>query len=123
MPAGGYLTTAPDLARFAVRFMDGELLSRATRDAMLTHTGLPGGATVNYGLGWSIGEDDAGRPDGTASHGGSSPGVSGILYIDPSRRLAVAFLSNLEDARERTQTARAMAGIVAEGRDGERPAR
>lgn len=113
LPAGGYLTTAPDLARFAAKFIDGELVSRATRDAMLTQVRLPNGATVNYGLGWAIGEDEVGHPDGTASHGGSSPGASGVLFIEPASRLAVVFLSNLESAPERLSTAQAMARIVA----------
>jgi CubicO group peptidase (beta-lactamase class C family) len=114
LPAGGYLTTAPDLARFAARFVDDELVSRATREAMLTSVRLRNGDTVNYGLGWSIGEDAEGRPDGTASHGGSSPGASGMLYIDPGRRLGVVFLTNLESAPERGATARAMAAVVVE---------
>jgi CubicO group peptidase (beta-lactamase class C family) len=112
LPAGGYLTTAPDLARFAARFVEDGLVSRATREAMLTFVELEDGSTVNYGLGWSIGEDDAGRPDGTASHGGSSPGASGMLYVDPGRRLGVAFLTNLESAPDRGATARAMAALV-----------
>jgi CubicO group peptidase (beta-lactamase class C family) len=114
LPAGGYLTTAPDLARFAAKFLSGELVSSETREAMLTEVRLRNGDTVNYGLGWSIGEDDAGHTDGTASHGGSSPGVSGVLYIDPPQRLAVVFLTNLEDAPERLATAQAMARIVTE---------
>src|SRR5262245_3954317 len=116
LPAGGYLTTAPDLARFAAKFIDGELVSGATRDAMLTEVRLRNGDSVNYGLGWAIGEDPAGNTDGTATHGGSSPGVSGMLFIEPAKRLAVAFLTNLEDAPERQPTARAMARIVAERR-------
>ena len=112
LPAGGYLTTAGDLARFAAGFIDGALVSRDTRDAMLTEVRLRDGGTVNYGLGWSISEDDAGRPDGPAMHGGSSPGASGVLYVDPPRRLAVAFLTNLESVPARTETARAMAAIV-----------
>lgn len=124
LPAGGYLTTAPDLARFAARFLDDTLVSRATREAMLTHTALRGGSTVNYGLGWSIGEDEEGRADGTASHGGSSPGASGMLYIEPGRRLGVVFLTNLESAPERGQTARAIAEIIVGGLpDGERTPR
>jgi len=115
LPAGGYLTTAPDLARFAAKFADGQLVSAETRAAMLTSVRLRNGDTVDYGLGWSISEDEAGRPDGAATHGGSSPGASGILYVDPRHRLALAFLTNLESAPERGDTARAMARIVLEG--------
>lgn len=112
LPAGGYVTNAPELATFAAKFIDGELVSRATRDAMLTEQKLTNGDTVNYGLGWAIGEDASGHTDGTASHGGSTPGASGMLYIVPARRLVVAFLSNLEDAPERNAIATAIGGVV-----------
>lgn len=44
----------------------------------------------------------------------SSPGASGMLYLDPKEHLGVVFLSNLEDAPARLETARALARIVAE---------
>ncbi|MEO8584545.1 MAG: serine hydrolase domain-containing protein [Acidobacteriota bacterium] len=115
LPAGGYATTAPDLAAFALNFIDCRLTSCATRDAMLKEVALANRDTVNYGLGWSIEEDKAGKVTGAASHGGSSPGASGILYIVPKRRLAVAILSNLESAPEREAIARAVAAIAAGG--------
>ena len=112
LPAGGYVTTAPELAAFAARFIDCKLVSCATRDAMLRELTLKNGDTVNYGLGWGILEDASGHPDGRAFHGGSSPGASGMLYIIPARRLAVVILSNLEDAPERLETATALGDIV-----------
>jgi serine beta-lactamase-like protein LACTB, mitochondrial len=112
LPAGGYVTTAADLAAFAASFMDGKLVSRATRDLMLTEVSLKNGDTVNYGLGWAIMEDDSGRPTGEVFHGGSSPGASGMLFLVPKRRLAVVILSNLEAAPERIETVRAVAGKI-----------
>ena len=115
LPAGGYVTTATDLARFASMFMDCKLVSCATRDAMLVETKLENGDTVNYGMGWSIAEDKSGKTTGEASHGGSSPGVAGMLYIIPGQRLAVAILSNLEIARDRFEIAQAI-GKIASGK-------
>jgi serine beta-lactamase-like protein LACTB len=115
LPAGGFVTTAPDLAAFAVHFMDCKLVSSATRDAMLTEAWLKNRDTVNYGLGWGIMEDKDGRPNGAAFHGGSSPGFSGMLYIVPRQRLAVVMLSNLEDAPERMETVRAIARVLTDG--------
>ena len=60
---------------------------------MLTEHSLANGDTINYGLGWAITGDAGGRPDGTAFHGGSSPGASGMLHVDPKSRLAVVILS------------------------------
>jgi hypothetical protein len=45
-------------------------------------------------------------------HGGSTPGVSGMLYLLPERRLVVAFLTNLELVPGRTDAAAAIADIV-----------
>jgi serine beta-lactamase-like protein LACTB, mitochondrial len=112
LPAGGFVTTAPELAAFAAMFIDCKLVSCATRDAMLKESALKNGDTVNYGMGWGIIEDASGHPDGRAFHGGSSPGASGILYIVPARRLAVVILSNLEDAPERLPTVMAVGDIV-----------
>ncbi len=112
LAAGGYLATAPQLARFAVSFIDCKLVTCASRDMMLKEVALRNGDTLNYGMGWAIGEDPSGHLDGTASHGGSSPGASGMLYIVPAKRLAIAFLTNLENARERHETAAAIAAIV-----------
>jgi serine beta-lactamase-like protein LACTB len=115
LPAGGYLTTASDLARFGAMFMDCKLVSCATRDAMLVETKLKNGDIVNYGLGWSIAEDPSGKTTGEASHGGSTPGVAGMLYIVPAQRLAVVILTNLEIARDRFEVAQAI-GKIASGK-------
>lgn len=112
LPAGGYVTTSTELAAFAAMFIDCKLVSCATRDAMLKEVALKNGDTVNYGMGWAIVEDASGHPDGRAFHGGSSPGASGMLYIAPAQRLAVAILSNLEDAPDRLPTAMAIGDIV-----------
>jgi CubicO group peptidase (beta-lactamase class C family) len=112
LAAGGYVTTATDLAHFASMFMDCRLVSCATRDAMLAETKLKNGDIVNYGLGWSIAEDESGKTTGEASHGGSSPGVAGMLYIVPRQRLAVVILSNLEIARERFEVAQKIGKIA-----------
>jgi len=67
-------------------------------------------------LGWGIQEDKSGKTTGAAAHGGSSPGVSGMLYIVPKQRLAVAFLCNLENATGREPMAQAIGSIVAPAR-------
>ncbi|MEO8217152.1 MAG: serine hydrolase domain-containing protein [Acidobacteriota bacterium] len=112
LPAGGFLTTAGDLARFGAAFIDCKLVSCATRDAMLVEYPLKNGDTVNYGLGWALEEDLSGRTTGRASHGGSSPGASGILFIVPRERLSIAILTNLESAPQRDNTVAEIADIV-----------
>ena len=108
LPAGGFVTTVGDLARFAAAYLDCRLVSCASVAAMTWPARLTDGGTVdNYGMGWAI--DDTGE---VVFHGGSSPGVSGMLYAIPKRRLAVVFLTNLELAPRRFETAAAIAEVV-----------
>jgi CubicO group peptidase (beta-lactamase class C family) len=78
----------------------------------MTSQPLNNGEQLDYGFGWGLmtGENWYGETE--AFHGGSSPGASGMLYALPRRRFAVVFLSNLESAPERTETAVAIAKAV-----------
>jgi serine beta-lactamase-like protein LACTB len=100
LPAGGYLTTAIDLARFAEAVLAGRLVTRETFERMTTPARLPDGETVPYGLGWHV-ETEPWHEDTWIAHGGSSPGASGILALMPRHRFAVAVLTNLENAPDR----------------------
>ena len=115
LPAGGYIASAREMAAFAAAFVAGRLVTPATRDSMLRPARLRDGATVNYGIGWGIEEDDAGRSTGRYFHGGSSPGASGMMIVIPGDRVAVVFMTNLESAPERFPTARAVAEILRPG--------
>jgi CubicO group peptidase (beta-lactamase class C family) len=94
LPAGGWLTTAPDLVRFMNAWMAGKLVSRATMDTMLAVCKLNDGSTVdNFGHGWFI-DDYHGMKAGL--YGGGTPQVSGVVFFVPARDLAIAGLFDLE---------------------------
>jgi serine beta-lactamase-like protein LACTB len=112
LPAGGYATTALDLALFAARFLDCKLVSCGMRDAMLAPQTLNNGEPIDYGFGWGLATGQNWYGETEAFHGGSSPGASGMIYVLPRRRFAVVFLSNLESAPERMETAAAIAKVV-----------
>jgi serine beta-lactamase-like protein LACTB len=112
LPAGGYATTAPDLALFAARFMDCKLVSCEMRDAMLSAQSLNNGEAIDYGFGWGLATGENWYGETEAFHGGSSPGASGMIYVLPRRRFGVVFLTNLESAPERTETAAAIAKVI-----------
>ncbi|MCO6478668.1 MAG: beta-lactamase family protein [Phaeodactylibacter sp.] len=114
IPAGGYLTTSEDLARFAAAFMNGSLLSRQSMERMLEPQQTLSGDTIPYGLGWGLfpGEDWYGERE--AFHGGMTPGVSTVLYLLPDRRFAVAIMMNLEGVGGRVGLAAQIAKIVLE---------
>ncbi|HKA24833.1 MAG TPA: serine hydrolase domain-containing protein [Candidatus Eisenbacteria bacterium] len=95
LPAGGWITTAPDLVRFMNAWMAGKLVSRADMTTMLTACKLNDNSTVdNFGHGWFI-DDYHGLKAGT--YGGGTAQVSGVVFFVPERDLAVAGIFNLEN--------------------------
>lgn len=97
VPGGGFVSTAEDLARFAVALQTGKLLKPETLEMMFTPQKLKDGKETSYGLGWNIGK----RPTGerVIGHGGAQQRVSTFLHMQPEQGLAVVIMSNLEGAR------------------------
>lgn len=112
MPAGGYITTVEDLARFAAAVMNHELITGETLQLMLTPVRLTNGERMPYGLGWGLFPGETWYGEREAFHGGATPQVSGILYLLPDARFAVAILTNLEAVPERTALAAEIAKVV-----------
>ena len=112
LPAGGFITTAEDLARFAIALMDHRVVQAETLEQMLTPVQLRSGEVVGNGLGWGLfpGEDWYGERE--AFHGGVTPQVSGMLYLLPDRRFAIAILMNLEGVPGRTELSANIAKVV-----------
>lgn len=111
LPAGGYLTTAVDLGKFAVALLGNRLLSAESFRKMIVPTVLPDGRAVPYGLGWGV-ELEEWHGDRWLFHGGSSPGASGILVIMPAHGFAVAFLTNLDELPGRSELAEDIARLI-----------
>src|SRR5215204_513961 len=97
VPGGGFVSTAEDLARFAVALQTDRLLKRETLELMYAPQKTKDGKEISYGLGWSVGK----RPTGerAVSHSGAQQRVSTFLGMQPDRGLAVVIMSNLEGAR------------------------
>jgi CubicO group peptidase (beta-lactamase class C family) len=92
IPGGGLVSTAADLVRFGVAFIDGRLVSRETVERMLE---VPEAKwqRVPYGLGWMVWDDDElGR---VLHQDGGQAGTSTILEIYPDRGVVVAVISNV----------------------------
>jgi serine beta-lactamase-like protein LACTB, mitochondrial len=89
---GGWLSSAPDLAQFAVSILSDRLVKRATRDLMWTQQ-MPtdGLGRMAYGLGWQFGTTGGVRLVG---HGGSQQGTSAMMLMAPDPRAAVVVLTN-----------------------------
>ncbi|MBW3671911.1 MAG: beta-lactamase family protein [Acidobacteria bacterium] len=112
LPAGGFVTTAEDLARFAAAVMNHELIAEETLDQMLEPVRLRNGEIVEYGFGWGLFPGETWYGEREAFHGGVTPQVSGMLYLLPDRKFAVAILTNLEGVPGRTALAAEIAKVV-----------
>jgi serine beta-lactamase-like protein LACTB, mitochondrial len=111
LPAGGYVTTAIDLAKFAEAVLANRLVSQATFQKMITPNQLKSGERAPYGFGWAV-ELEPWHEDTWAMHGGSSPGASGMIALMPRHRYALIILMNLDDVPERGDIAEAITRLV-----------
>jgi CubicO group peptidase (beta-lactamase class C family) len=93
--AGGTRSTVPDLLAFAKGLMAGKLLSPASRDLMFTSLATRDGMRTDYALGWGTGSL-GGRF--AVDHSGGQNETRTLLYLFPSRNLALAAAINFESA-------------------------
>jgi CubicO group peptidase (beta-lactamase class C family) len=96
IPGGGLISTATDLADFAMATMHGTLVTKASQELMWTPQKTRDGQATGYGLGWGIGDWKGERK---IAHSGGQPGTSTNLVMLPEHDFAVAVMCNLEDAQ------------------------
>ncbi|MFQ5817605.1 MAG: serine hydrolase domain-containing protein [Terriglobia bacterium] len=94
VPGGGLVSTAADLARFAIAVQAGVLVQEETRKQMWTRQKTRDGEETGWGLGWILPREMAGEKPVRIS--GGQPGTSSALVILPEKRFAVAAIANVE---------------------------
>ena len=95
LPAGGFLSTVVDLAKWDAWLDSDTVLSDTTRRQMWTSVTLNNGTTYPYGLGWELDGPVLGRR--VVRHGGSVIGFRSefVRFVDD--RLTIILLMNLHD--------------------------
>ena len=93
IPGGGWVSTAGDMARFAIALENGTLLKPQTRELMWTSQKTSDGKETGYGLGWGVSHEFGFR---IVSHEGGQPRVATAIALAPDKKLGVAVLCNLE---------------------------
>ena len=95
IPGGGLASTVVDLAKFAVAVENDVFVKKQTLERMSTPEKTRDGHSTGYGLGWGIAEKNGLK---ILVHTGGQQRVSTALYLVPERGVAVAIMSNLEEA-------------------------
>jgi serine beta-lactamase-like protein LACTB, mitochondrial len=118
LPAGGWLATSEDLAKFAAAFARGKIVKPATRDQMLRRPALNDGSPAPnpmgspeyyYGTGVMVGPL-TGRP--AWFHTGGQSGATALLYWYPDSQVAVALMTNRDGRAITEELARKIADVA-----------
>jgi CubicO group peptidase (beta-lactamase class C family) len=96
IPGGGMISTADDLARFAIALESGRLLNSATTQLMWTSQKTSDGKETGYAYGWGVHEENGVR---TVGHTGGQPGCSSALWMLPDQGFAVAIVANTDEVK------------------------
>ncbi len=90
---GGTRSTMPDLLKFARGVIDGKFLKADTMNQMATSMSTNAGRLTNYGMGW---ETTPYNGRYMLVHSGGQQETRTLLYILPSRKMALAVGLNFE---------------------------
>ena len=92
--AGGFVSTAEDLARFGLALLRGEIVRRESLPLLFSPQKSTAGESTGNGLGWQVGVDSAGRRRLVQS--GRTVGGRSVVVLVPEARLSVALLANVD---------------------------
>ena len=93
---GGFVGTTEDLIMFGKAFLDHDYLNEETQAQLMTPQTLENGESTNYGMGWSVLTDDAGRI--WTGHSGGSVGGRTMFLINKENRMVIAYTVNHSSA-------------------------
>ena len=112
IPSGGLLTTATDLALFAIAYMSGSLLPAELIEQSYKPIELSNGSLSYYGMGWDTNKVKPENRSREMYHIGVTPGVTGIMYFHPEVNGAVIIFANLYNVGELEKLAQSIGDIV-----------
>lgn len=95
IPGGGLVSTAEDLAKFAIAVNTNRLVKAETLAQMWTKPKTPDGKEQGYALGFLINNQNGLL---RVFNDGSQAGTRTYLYLLPKQKIAVALMTNLERA-------------------------
>lgn len=93
---GGFLAPPRDLVIFGMACAKPGFLKKETIALLQTSMHTTDGKPTNYGIGWRIGTDEAGRR--WVGHSGGSVGGTTFLIVYPESGVVVAIVANISSA-------------------------
>jgi serine beta-lactamase-like protein LACTB len=95
VPGGGLVTTAEDLAKFAIAVNTDQLVTPETLAQMWTKPKARDGKQQDYAFGFLVNDRDGFL---RAFNDGSQAGTRTYLFLIPKQKFAIALMTNLEKA-------------------------
>jgi len=95
IPGGGLVTTAEDLAKFAIAVNNNQLVKAETLAQMWTKPKTSDGKEQGYAIGFLINDENGLL---RVFNDGSQAGTRTYLFLMPKQKFAVALMTNLEKA-------------------------
>ena len=92
LPAGGYVGTTEDMAKFGLAVLSGRYLKGETRAKMWEEQKTKSGKKTEYSLGWRVVTDEQGIR--WIGHGGGSIGGTTQFWLFPDHGLVLTSASN-----------------------------
>ena len=111
LPAGGWLSTVDDLARFAIAIDNNTLLRAETKQQMWDRVRTSDGRQMDYSKGWMSAHE--GGTVVSAGHGGNQQGAMATFNIEPQKKIAIVLLMNNESYKGIWQLTGRVSEIVA----------
>jgi CubicO group peptidase (beta-lactamase class C family) len=95
--ADDLLTTVEDYGKFLVSVLNGEGLSKAVFDEMVSHQ-VKTKENKYFGLGWEM--YDLGTGEYALSHGGADEGVKTQVFLLPKSKQGIIIFTNVDDGHK-----------------------
>ncbi len=109
IPGGGMISTATDLADFAIATMHAKLVPQATLEKMWTPQTMRDGKKTGSGLDWGVGEIKGHKK---VSHSGAQPGTSTDLILVPDLNAALVVMINMDGVPASQLADKILEGLV-----------
>ena len=94
IPGGGWLSSADDMAQFAVAMLNDHLVKHETRELMWTPQQPKADAGhEGYGMGWGVSKTEK---FSWVGHGGGQQGTSTFIMLAPQQRAGIVVLINMD---------------------------